>query len=273
MRLVELAVWSRRASLTVEEHVSIASAVLAGHTRAEQHVETGRVQITASFHDFAAAVLFLHDALFSQASLAFSGAFRRKGEPPVYYGIGRRVREGFAPELIEQELRSVHAQIARIDFERVERHRLLRESAIFLEHFFRVHPFHDGNGRIARLLLRAMARQTRRFDYDWRRAGGDLGDDYVEALEYAHGRVEVRDASRRDPTRSSTGGSIGCSSTSKRTGCKRPRTGYPHHRGELAERPSRSPRVQRARPAAEGRHVAGADPDDRSAGDELLAGP
>lgn len=101
---------------------------------------------------------------------------------PVSYGGGlydRTRREGSPPERIREDLEEVFEEYrgARLRGLRVE-----RVIAIFLQRFFEVHPFADGNGRTARLFCDVVARS---YDKAWRWEP-DFEREYTAALEEAH---------------------------------------------------------------------------------------
>jgi fido (protein-threonine AMPylation protein) len=109
--------------------------------------------------------------------LGFAGRFRTARG---FYGAGRTASEGVPPEHIDAELRKLRFPLSassKDDFARL--------GADFLERFFRVHPFEDGNGRLARLALAIAVR------VDLRRSLRLASDrksrrEYLAALVYAH---------------------------------------------------------------------------------------
>lgn len=64
--------------------------------------------------------------------------------------------------------------------------RLARVCGQFLEEFFMIHPFHDGNGRVARLYLRIMASSTGLFYFDVLPEDAKSRRKYTQALAFAH---------------------------------------------------------------------------------------
>ena len=119
-----------------------------------------------------------------------AGIFR---EQPASFGghiYDPNRRLGSPPECIEKDLMAAHAELS----ESLQRADPIDLSlAIFLQRFFEVHPFKDGNGRVARLYCDCLA-FSRGLQFGWH---FDVEQPYTRGLEVAHaGRA--RDAFRVD---------------------------------------------------------------------------
>jgi hypothetical protein len=116
-----------------------------------------------------------------------AGRFRRPGEV-IYFGADDdsdpHWREGTPGERIESELSDVFAAVQR-SLARGEA--IERTIAVFLQKFFEVHPFVDGNGRIGRLFAALLAAHGGR-KWHYPEAGGNAADEraWTEALRVAH---------------------------------------------------------------------------------------
>jgi fido (protein-threonine AMPylation protein) len=158
----------------------------------EQKLAQGSLRVAARFFNEQAAlpketpelltlVRSIHETLFSEAEPSLAGTLRTT---PVWFGgEGLHQLEGAPPDEIEDQL---HEVLGRLPIERLatlDRHALAHHSAVFLEGFFRIHPFDDGNGRVGRLFVElAVYRESSRYRL---RALGK-GRKYRRALEYAH---------------------------------------------------------------------------------------
>lgn len=125
----------------------------------------------------------------------FQGLPRLAGKlrtEPVSFGGGlyaRTRRSGSSPEHIRDDLALVFDEYR----EARRGQPVERVIAIFLQRFFEVHPFADGNGRTARLFCDVVARS---YDKAWRWEP-DFEREYTAALELAHaGRA--RDSSHAE---------------------------------------------------------------------------
>lgn len=188
LRVVELTCLQLGGPVPVERHIEIAKGIQDGHAVALAEVNLYRSAMPDTPEDMIAFMLALHGKIFSRSQLSFAGRIRQEGDPPVRFGTGKNERDGAPPTRIVPELHDLYREvIACADLPAiVDASKLARRCAMFLEHFFRIHPFHDGNGRVARLMVRMMANKTRRFVIEAIPDDKSSRDQYVTALEYAH---------------------------------------------------------------------------------------
>ena len=201
IRLSELASIEVGRPLTLEEHKRLAAAMRDGHQRAIR--ELGKLTMPDSGEDFVELVLKLHHFIFAETKLSFAGRLRQAHEPGVSYGYGKHRRDGVDAGRIEPGLHKLFDNVfANLPYEALDRRRLARVCARFLEEFFSIHPFHDGNGRVARLVLRLVALRTNGFFFDRFPDHNEPRKKYERALEFAHAQVSKREYSHlngRDP--------------------------------------------------------------------------
>lgn len=107
----------------------------------------------------------LHAMIFSQSGLDFAGRIRRPGDLEVICGNGPDEFMAPNPLDIRSMLTELFEQLPLIEkWSDLSKGRISRILAIFLEGFFWIHPFHDGNGRVGRLLCRSLIRATGRYE-------------------------------------------------------------------------------------------------------------
>jgi fido (protein-threonine AMPylation protein) len=120
-----------------------------------------------------------HQTLLQYAVPEIAGRFRTSQEPCEFGGDGTHKRPGADHDRIEQELPNAFHVATCEGWDHVHR------SAAFLERFFRIHPFVDGNGRVARLFVQRICRADGRMIPEWNNSPPSRRE-YVAALEKAH---------------------------------------------------------------------------------------
>lgn len=96
-----------------------------------------------------------------------------------------------SPEQIEKSLSHLFDSVVNcLDYATVDQRTLLLQTARFLEQFFRIHPFHDGNGRVGRLTIRLMALTTGRFVFQSFPEDKKARKRYLYSLQHAHRWVD-----------------------------------------------------------------------------------
>jgi fido (protein-threonine AMPylation protein) len=177
---------SRSEPLSLDLHRTLALIVHEGHQRALRLVQSRTLAIGSS-DDLRKVSISLHAAIFGGTRLDFAGRYRKQGDPPVYYGSGRNMLSGVAPDSIGVHLAMLYdGTIGNREINWNHRKPLIRCCARFLEEFFAIHPFHDGNGRVARLLLRLITDLSGNYAFGAFPEDAKARRKYGQALAYAH---------------------------------------------------------------------------------------
>lgn len=140
-------------------------------------------------HDFEKEVRSAHAELFQHLNDMRPGHFRRWFDEVSVGGRGQNRFDGWEADRIPEGVRQSGIRLmtgAAAPSVRVAR---------FFEHFFRVHPFMDGNGRVARMMVqRALLNDGLHARWD---DSAKARRRYVSSLEYAHRRRGYGDRALR----------------------------------------------------------------------------
>jgi Fic family protein len=170
-------------------HRQLAERVQYGHNTAL--TELGEWRLPKTANEFAELLLRAHAKIFDPEIFYFGGRFRVAGEP-ILFGDGRHERSGVLAEDIRDRLDGLFSRVlSNTDWGKIRRRSVTRACAMFLEDFFGIHPFLDGNGRVARLMVRLFVRETERFEILRFQDHGHDDPAYIAALEQAHDDREL----------------------------------------------------------------------------------
>jgi fido (protein-threonine AMPylation protein) len=157
---------------------------------AHDHVLMNALICQSDFPNESAAFVELirrgHARLFN-AEPQIAGRFRFPSEP-VQFGTGSCQWNGTEASQIETDLTKLWQHVAVQICSRFDKDRTAQIVAFFLEWFFLIHPFVDGNGRIGRAVSALIVRQCGSYDLQVEepRLNSKQRRKYVKALNYAH---------------------------------------------------------------------------------------
>ena len=184
-RLTEL-----RPGETLEVYDELQQTIHVGHIAARYEFDDNPLPQTEA--EWIWRLQTAHGEIFRTALPDHAGCFR---EHPAFYGHHQHERAGTEPGLIESELFRLFEDLVApeallaIDDQRS----FCRWAAHFLPRFFRIHPFVDGNGRIARLWISRVAFETIECDLA-QSMNSRCKTRYRQSLQFAHRCYEERRA-------------------------------------------------------------------------------
>jgi fido (protein-threonine AMPylation protein) len=174
---------------TIDEYCEISQHLAADYTAAVRRTET--TPIPESPEAFERLLLDLHRDVFQRSLPAIAGVLRQK---PVFFGCHPHAFEGCPSGETQPRLHALFNLCVApgTDFTTISKSDFVKRVAVFLEAFFMIHPFADGNGRVARLFASVLCHASKRWSF--RAIREDKGNHrqrrkYVRALNSAHHAV------------------------------------------------------------------------------------
>ena len=133
---------------------------------------------------FIALLLRLHGLIFADAIPQMAGRFRRCGEDVEVGREGHKIQGADADRIVEA-LSDLFVRTPIGHMGEMSPAEAAHRTGEFLEVFFHIHPFTDGNGRVGRLILQLAFRASGFHVKPWK-TSGKWRRKYERGLEYAH---------------------------------------------------------------------------------------
>jgi fido (protein-threonine AMPylation protein) len=181
---IDVALLTRHSGHPLTFYEDLSRKLTEGHVRAADRIKICALPRTAA--EFCSLIRSLHDCVFQGAEPVIAGRFRREGEEAHFGGEGDHSLQGAAHDQITHRLEEAWKFVPADSLSWVTRLHLATQLAFFLEAFFRVHPFVDGNGRVARFVIARIIRGTDRWEWDPTTPRGKDRKRYLAALQQAH---------------------------------------------------------------------------------------
>lgn len=183
-KLIDVALLHRRPRLLLAEYQNAQRAVEAGYVRAQAQARD--VSASQNAGDFIVSTLEFHHRVFGGSLLTspYAGRFR-KGDENAIVDLRAHAFTGVDSRDIEKSMTALYESHVRSFPLEGDPQRVASWGAVFLRRFFKIHPFVDGNGRVARWVLGQYAARAR-MQLRQNRPTGPEQRRYVQALRYAH---------------------------------------------------------------------------------------
>lgn len=182
--------------MTEDKMISFSNEIENSYLEIKKKIESNFYTFPVTSSKFIQILKTINEEIFKKTEIKFFGEFRKK---EIYFDSDIHEREGSKPEKIEIELTTFfNDYFFNMKNEQWNsEERFLRLSSIFLETFFRIHPFPDGNGRTGRLFLILMGVHSKKFYFERFDIHNSDEKNYLDALRYAHKFYNNENSSKR----------------------------------------------------------------------------
>lgn len=185
--IVSVAALMRHRGKPLDWYRTLDDGIAMGHVALSEFVTQSAFPMTGT--EFMQLIRLGHRRLFA-VEREIAGRFRQPGET-VQFGTGSYLWSGAPIDQIERQLGDLWCAVTNQICGTVDKCRAVQVAAFFLERFFLIHPFVDGNGRVGRAVAGMIVRRCGAFDIGSKamRLGARQRRRYGKALNYAHLRA------------------------------------------------------------------------------------